>query len=256
MGLFWQEDWSGLPFPPPGHLPTPGIETESPDSYISRWIVYHWATWEAKTVYIWVTPKGLMKIMSSWKRNLGTVPPQSYYMLLFLDISSVQSLSCVRLLWPHGLQHTRPPCLSPTAGVCSNSCPLSRWCHPTISSSVISFSSCLQSFPASGSFPLSQFFASSGQSIGISSSASLLPMNTQVWSLYDGLVGSPCSPKDSQESFPAQFESINSSVLSLLNGSTLTSGITLTTGITIALTIWTFVGRVISLLFTRYLNLS
>ena len=97
MGLFWQEDWSGLPFPPPGHLPTPGIETESPDSYISRWIVYHWATWEAKTVYIWVTQKGLMKIMSSWKRNLGTVPPQSYYMLLFLDISSVQSLSCVRL---------------------------------------------------------------------------------------------------------------------------------------------------------------
>ena len=63
-------------------------------------------------------------------------------------------------LWPHGLQHTRPPCPSPTPGVYSNSCPLSRWCHPTISSSVFPFSSCLQSFPASGSFPMSQFFAS------------------------------------------------------------------------------------------------
>ena len=77
-------------------------------------------------------------------------------------------------LWPHGLQHTRLPCLSPTPGACSNSCPSSRWCHPTISSSVILFSSCLQSFPASGSFPTSQFFASGGQSIGASASASVL----------------------------------------------------------------------------------
>ena len=75
----------------------------------------------------------------------------------------------------------RPPCPSPTPGVYSNSCPLSRWCHPTISSSVIPFSSCPQSLPASGSFPMSQFFASGGQSIGVSSSASVLPMNIQGW---------------------------------------------------------------------------
>jgi len=79
-------------------------------------------------------------------------------------------------LWPHGLQHTRLPCLSPIPGVCSNSCPLSQWCHPNISSSVIPFSLCLQSFPASGSFPMSQFFTSGSQSIGVSASASILPM--------------------------------------------------------------------------------
>ena len=82
-------------------------------------------------------------------------------------------------LQPHGLQHTRPPCPLPTPRVYSNSCPLSRWCHPTISSSVIPFSSHLQSFPASGSFQMSQFFAAGGQSIGVSASASVLPMNNQ-----------------------------------------------------------------------------
>ena len=86
-------------------------------------------------------------------------------------------------LWPHELQHARPPCPSPTPGVYPNSCPLSRWCHPTISSSVVPFSSCPQSFPASGSFPMSQLFASGGQRIGVSASTSDLPMNTQDWSL-------------------------------------------------------------------------
>ena len=84
-------------------------------------------------------------------------------------------------LWPHGLQHTRPPCQSPTPGVYPNSCPLSRWCHPTISSSVVPFSSSPQSFPTSGSSPMSQLFASGGQSIGVSASTSVLPMNTQDW---------------------------------------------------------------------------
>ena len=83
-------------------------------------------------------------------------------------------------LWPHGLQHTRPPCPSPIPGIYPDSCPLSRWCHPTISSSLIPFS-CLQSFPASGSFPMNQIFASGGQSIGASASASVLPMNIQDW---------------------------------------------------------------------------
>ena len=82
---------------------------------------------------------------------------------------------------PHGLQHTRLPCPSPTPRACSNSCPSSWWCHPTVSSSVIPFSFCLQSFPASGSFPRSLFFASGGQRIGVSASALVLPMNIQDW---------------------------------------------------------------------------
>ena len=84
-------------------------------------------------------------------------------------------------LWPHGLQHTRFPGASPSPRACSNSCPLSWWCHPTISSSVVPFSSCLQSFPASGSSLMSWLFASGGQSIGASVSASVLPMNVQDW---------------------------------------------------------------------------
>ena len=85
-------------------------------------------------------------------------------------------------LWPHEPQHTRPPCPTPTPGVHLNSCPLSRWCHQTISSSVVYFSSCPQSFPASESFPMSQLFPSDDQSIAVSASTSVLPMNTQAWS--------------------------------------------------------------------------
>ena len=84
-------------------------------------------------------------------------------------------------LHPHGLQHARPPCPSPTPGAYSNSCPSCQWCHPTISSSVIPFCSCLQSIPASRSFRMSQFFASGGQSIGVSASTSVLPINSQDW---------------------------------------------------------------------------
>ena len=99
--------------------------------------------------------------------------------------SSVQfswvAQSCPTLL-PHGLQHDRPPCPSPTPRIYSDSHPSSPWCHPAISSSVVPFSSSLHSFPASGSFPMSQFFTSGGQSIRVSASASALPMNTQDWS--------------------------------------------------------------------------
>ena len=95
---------------------------------------------------------------------------------LLLSSRSVVSHS----LRPHELHHARLPC-PPSLGTCSNSCPLSRWCNPTTSSSVVPFSSCLQSFPASGSFPVSQFFTSGGQSIGASASASILPMNIQGW---------------------------------------------------------------------------
>ena len=89
--------------------------------------------------------------------------------------------SCLTL-WPHEPQHARPPCPSLTPGVHPNPCPLSQWCHPTISSSVVPFSSCPQSFPASGSFPMNQLFTLGGQSLGVSASASVLPMNTRDWS--------------------------------------------------------------------------
>ena len=121
---------------------------------------------------------------------------------------------------PHGLQHARLPC--PFPRVASNSCPLSQWHHPIISSSITLFS-CPQSFPASGSFPMSQFFTSGAQSAGTSASASALLMNIQCWFLL-GVTGLICSPGDSQESSPTpQFESINSLALSLLYGPTLTS---------------------------------
>ena len=121
-----------------------------------------------------------------------------------IQFSSVQfSHSVVSdTLRSHGLHHARPPCPSPAPRVHSNSCLLSRWCHPTISSSVSSFSSCLQSFPAWGSFQMSQFFESGGQSIGVSASASVLPMNIQDWFLLGWTVGSLCSPRESQESSP------------------------------------------------------
>ena len=126
-------------------------------------------------------------------------------------------------LWPHESQHARPPCPSPTPGVHSNPCPWSQWCHPAISSSVIPFSSCPQSLPALESFPMSQLFAWGGQSTGVSALALFLPKNNQADFLQNGLVGSPCSPGDSQESSPTpQFKSINSSALNFLHSPTLT----------------------------------
>ena len=126
-------------------------------------------------------------------------------------------------LWPYELQHTRLPCPSLSPRVCSNSCPLSWWCHPTISSLVTHFSSCLQYFSASWFFPVSQLFTSGDQSIGVSDSASVLPMNIQGSFPFGWLIWSLCCPRDSQESSPTpQFKSINSSVLRLLYSPTLT----------------------------------
>ena len=127
-------------------------------------------------------------------------------------------------LRPHELQHARPPCPSPTLGVHSDSSPLSQGCHPAISFSVVPFSSCPQSLPTSESFPMSQLFSWGGQSTGVSALASFLPKNPRTDLLQNGLVGSPCSPRDSQESSPTpQFKSVNSSVLSLLHSPTLPS---------------------------------
>ena len=139
--------------------------------------------------------------------------------LHWLILDSVQfSHSVVSAsLWPHEPQRTRPPCPSATPGVYPNPRPLSRWCHPTISSSIIPFSSCPQSFPAWGSFQMSQLFTLGGQSIGVSVSWSVLSMNTEDWSPLGWTGWSPCSPRDSQESSPTlQFKSISSSVLSFL----------------------------------------
>ena len=136
-----------------------------------------------------------------------------------IQFSSVRQ-SFLTLCDPHGLLHARPPCPSPIPRVYSNSCPLSRWCHPTISSSVIPFSSCLQSFSALGSFPVSQFFTLGGQSIKVSVSASVLPMNIQDWFPL-GWTGwiSLLSKGLSRVFSNTQFKSISSSVLSLLYGS-------------------------------------
>ena len=142
-----------------------------------------------------------------------------------MNFSSIQLSHSVvfNSLRPHGLQHARLPCPSPTPRACSNSCPSSQWCHPTISSSVIPFSSHLQSFPASGSFLISQFFTSGVQSIGALASASVLPMNIQGWFPLR-LTGLILESKDSQEFSPApQFRSIHSLAFSFLYGPTVTS---------------------------------
>ena len=126
-------------------------------------------------------------------------------------------------LWPHALQHTRPPCPSPARWAYSNSCPLSQWCHPTISSSVVPFPSSFQSFPASGSFQMSWFFASGGQSIGVSASASVLPMNIQDWFPLGWTGWTSLQCKGFSRVFTPQFKTINSSVLNFLYSPTLTS---------------------------------
>ena len=120
-----------------------------------------------------------MVILSCTKDNL---PPRSEARGCAIFCTASRCLQVTHeVLRPHGLQHARPSCPSPSSRASSNSCSLNRWCHPTISSSVVPFSSCLQSFPASGSFQTSQFFTSGGQSIGVSASASVLPMNIQGW---------------------------------------------------------------------------
>ena len=152
-------------------------------------------------------------------------------------------------LQPHELQHARPPCPSPTHGVYSNSSPSSRWCHPTVTFSVVPFSSCLQSFPASGSFQMSQLFTSGGQSIGVSASASVLPMHIQDWlplgwTSWISLLSRALSRVFSNTTVQRHRLFNTQSVLFVIQP----SHPYMTTGKTIALTIWTFVSKVISLL--------
>ena len=157
------------------------------------------------------------------------------------QFSSVVSKS----LKSHGLQHARLPWSSPSPGVCSNSCPLSQWCHPTISSSVIPISSCPQSFPASGSFLMCQLFTSSNQSTG--ASASVLSMNIQAWFPLGWTGWISLQPKGLSRVFSSTtVQHINSLALNLM---VQLSHTYMTIGKTIALTIQTFVGKVMSLLF-------
>ena len=149
----------------------------------------------------------------------------NHFNILALRTPSVQFSHSVKSdsLWPHGLQHTRPPSPSPTPRAYSNSCPLSQWCNPATSSSVIPFVICLQSFPASGSFQMSQLFTSGGQSIGVSASTSVLPMNIQDWfplgwTVWVSLKSRGCSRVFSNTTV----QSISSSVLSFLYSPTLT----------------------------------
>ena len=113
--------------------------------------------------------------------NIYIIPNSCFHSCFILQFSQFSGSVLFYSVWPHGLQHARTPCPSPTPEVYPNSCPLSRCCHPSISSSVIPSSSCLQSFPESESFPMSQYFVSGGQSIGVSASTSVLPMNIQDW---------------------------------------------------------------------------
>ena len=134
------------------------------------------------------------------EQKLGWISGLTCYAPFY--ITSVQFSHSVMSdsLQPHEPQHARPPCPSLTPGVYPNSYPLSQWCHPTISSYVIPFSSCPQSFPSWGSFQMSQLFSSGGQNIRVSASASVFQWIFRTDLLQDGLVGSPCSPRDSQES--------------------------------------------------------
>ena len=169
-------------------------------------------------LFSWGKISSSLDLGTEYKHNFLNNKTQRYASVQFSR--SVVSDS----LRPHGQKHARPPCSSPTPVVYSNSCPWSRWCHPNILSSVAPFSSHPQSFPASGSFPMSQLFASGDQSIGVSAPASVLPMNSQDWFplwLTDWI---SLHPKNSQESSPTpQFKSINSLALRFLYSPTLTS---------------------------------
>ena len=179
MGFCRQEYWSGLPFPLPGDLPNPVIKPASLNVYL------HWQAAYLPVAhvheYIHTVPKACKYYVSiSYSSRCSWGPAQCTQTFGVLQFSCSVVFNSV---WPHELQHPRPSCPSPTPGVYPNSCSSSRWCHAAISSSVVPFSSCSQSLPASGSFLISQLFTWGGQSIGVSASASVLPMKTQDWSL-------------------------------------------------------------------------
>ena len=190
---------------------------------------------------------GLQRVRHDWATFTSPLHFTSFYSLT-LNVTDSKNNSVTQscpTLWPHRLKHSRPPCPSSTPRSYSNSCALSRWCHPTISSSVVPFSSCLQSFPASGCFQMSQFFTLGGQSIGVLASASVLPMNIQDslplrWTGWVSLQSNGLP-----RVFTVQKHQFFCAQLSLVQ----LSHPYMTTGETIALTRWNFVGKGMSLLF-------
>ena len=198
--------------------------------------------------------KILRLLMSSQESHIRewmwNIEPFVTFVVSMLSTSVQFSRSVVSdSLWPHGLQHTRPPCPSPTPRVYSNSCPLSWWFHPTISSSVIPFSSHLQSFPASGSVQMSQFFTSGGHGVGVSALTSVLPMNIQDWFPlgWTGWISF-----QSKVLFKSLLQHHSSKALDLWHSAFIMVQLSnpyMATEKTIALTRWIFVGKVMSLLF-------
>ena len=205
-------------------------------SWVGEYVI--WGEWHA--------PRGL-RSSANFPHTLPypSFPSDCSWVMLMLFSCSAMSDS----LQPNGLQHSRLPCPSLFPGVCSNSCPLSQWCHPTILSSIISLSSCLQSFPASGSFPMNQFFSWGSQSIGVSASTSVLPMNIQDWFPS----GFTCWVSLQSKGLSRVFLQHHSSKTSILQCSAFftipLSHLYMTTVKTIALTRWIFVSKVMSLLF-------
>ena len=218
MGFSRQECWSGLPYLPPGDLPNPVMEPAS------------------------------LKSPALADRFFITSATCKYSVQFSLSVMS-------HSLPSHGLQHIRSPCPSPTPRACSNSCPSSRWCLPTISSSVIPFSSCFQSFSASGSFPMSKFFTSGGQSIGVSASTSVLPMTIQNWFPLGWTYWIGVAVQGTLKSLLQH----HSSKASILRRSAFfmvqLSHPYMTTGKTIALTRQTFVNKEMSLVFSMLSSL-
>ena len=146
-------------------------------SYTTRYLPHL----NKKNIYISLYKNSFINVYSTFIHKFKKKKLETTQMSVNRSFSSVQLLICVHSLQPHGLQHTRPPCPLPTPGVYSNTCPLSWWCHPAFSSSVIPFSSYLQSLPASEFFQMSQLFISGDQSIAVSASTLVLPMNIQDW---------------------------------------------------------------------------
>ena len=179
-----------------------------------------------------------------------------WFFYVFFSIASVQFISVCSVmsnsLQPHGLQHARLPCPPKTPGSCSNSCPSSEWCHPTISSYVIPFASSPLSFPASGNFPMSQLFASGGQTIGVSASTSVLPMNAQDWSPLEWTGWISLQSKGPLRVFSnTTVQKHQFFCTQLFFFIVQLSHPHMTTGKTIALTRRTFVDKVMSLLFNK-----
>ena len=176
---------------------SPGQTMQHPNTWITDCLLWmDMVSWSIFRLYLQTRWAETTEFPYALLSQLPSFQWFNIYPLLFTTVHSLHYSHCVVCLsssvqysrsfasdslQPHGLQHARPPCSSPSRRACSNSCPSTRWCHLTISSSVVPFSSHLQSFPASGSFLMSQLFASGGQSIGVSASASVLPMNIQDW---------------------------------------------------------------------------